>query len=187
MRIGEPAHDKIHFPHAAAPGAKQDPPPPLIERGAAQSRAGHHQPFKLARSRSLSFAGAYSGVIERCQPSFESRAAAAVPFGWLREACLLRKSASGRGRWVAPRIVPRIAMCADSIGIKPNTSCLRAAKRPRKPALSLPTEDGSGGLVLDRAAQFPRFDRADARNARSRSDAPRRAASRISAGGFLGR
>ena len=51
MRIGEPAHDKIHFPRAAAPGAKQNPPPPLIERSAAQSRAGHDQPFKLARSR----------------------------------------------------------------------------------------------------------------------------------------
>ena len=36
MRVGELAHDEIHLAHAAAPGAKQNPPPPLIERGAAQ-------------------------------------------------------------------------------------------------------------------------------------------------------
>ena len=41
MGIGEPAHDQIHLAHAAPPGAEQNPPPPLIERGTAQSRAGH--------------------------------------------------------------------------------------------------------------------------------------------------
>ena len=41
MRVGEPAHDKVHLAQAAAPGAKQNPPPALIERRTAQHRAGH--------------------------------------------------------------------------------------------------------------------------------------------------
>ena len=32
MRIGESAHDEIHLADAAAPGTKQNPSPPLIER-----------------------------------------------------------------------------------------------------------------------------------------------------------
>ena len=32
MRIGEAAHDEIHLAHASAPGAKQNPPPALVER-----------------------------------------------------------------------------------------------------------------------------------------------------------
>ena len=36
MRIGEAAHDQIHLAHAAAPGAKQNPPPALIERCAGE-------------------------------------------------------------------------------------------------------------------------------------------------------
>jgi hypothetical protein len=41
MRISEATHNEIHLAHASAPGAKQNPPPALIERCAAQSRAGH--------------------------------------------------------------------------------------------------------------------------------------------------
>jgi len=41
MRIGEAAHDEIHLAHAATPGAKQNPPPALVERCAAEGGAGH--------------------------------------------------------------------------------------------------------------------------------------------------
>src|SRR5208282_843561 len=43
--VGELAHHQVHLAHAPPPGAKQNPSPPLIERGAAQHRAGHEGPF----------------------------------------------------------------------------------------------------------------------------------------------
>jgi hypothetical protein len=45
MRISEAAHDEIHLADASTPSAKQNPPPALIERGTAQSRARHQGPF----------------------------------------------------------------------------------------------------------------------------------------------
>jgi hypothetical protein len=47
MRIGEAAHDQIQLAHAAAPGAKQNPPPALVERCASKDGAGHQAPFLL--------------------------------------------------------------------------------------------------------------------------------------------
>ena len=43
--VGELAHHQVHLAHAPPPGAKQNPSPPRIERGAAQHRAGHEGPF----------------------------------------------------------------------------------------------------------------------------------------------
>jgi hypothetical protein len=45
VRIGEATHDQIHLAHAAPPGAKQNPPPALIERCATKGGAGHQAPF----------------------------------------------------------------------------------------------------------------------------------------------
>ena len=39
IRVGELAHDEIHLAHAAAPGAKQNPPPALVERCAGEGRS----------------------------------------------------------------------------------------------------------------------------------------------------
>jgi hypothetical protein len=93
MRIGEAAHDQIHLAHASAPGAKQNPPPALVERSASEGGARHQAPF-LPRARDVSIrqqeksflanplvqplvcgaarARAYIGRDPRCQPGRHS-------------------------------------------------------------------------------------------------------------------
>jgi hypothetical protein len=47
VRICEATHYQIHLAYAAPPGAKQNPPPALIERSASEGGAGHQAPFLL--------------------------------------------------------------------------------------------------------------------------------------------
>jgi len=47
--IGEAAHDQIHFPHSAMPGAEQELAPANIQSFARTCRAGHR--FLIARLR----------------------------------------------------------------------------------------------------------------------------------------
>ena len=46
MRISEATYNEIHLAHASAPGAKQNPPPALIERCAREGGARHCEPLQ---------------------------------------------------------------------------------------------------------------------------------------------
>src|SRR5687768_12269154 len=41
LRIGKPAHDEVHLPHAPVPGTVEDLPAANVEAGAAACRSGH--------------------------------------------------------------------------------------------------------------------------------------------------
>ena len=45
--VGELAHHEVHFTQAPTPGAEQNPPPALIERGAGEGGAGHGNLFRV--------------------------------------------------------------------------------------------------------------------------------------------